>query len=224
MSATPIPLREQQLKLREDAILAAANALLAQKGYDAMTIDEVAAQIGIAKTSLYRHFASKEALAAAAMVRLLQRAQSVIDAQPKEATPREKLGALLRWALGEQLAGRMPKLPSTSPALRDALMQHAEYVASLLRVSEALSAWIEQGQARGEIAAELPVEVVLYTLYARTCDPVTEYLKASGNYDDGQIVEYMLRVTFDGLAPRAGPPVAATRRGPAARPSSGGSR
>jgi|DewCreStandDraft_4_1066084.scaffolds.fasta_scaffold32800_2 AcrR family transcriptional regulator len=211
MSAPPIPLREQQLKLREDAILAATNTLLAEKGYDAMTIDEVAARIGIAKTSLYRHFSSKEALAAAAMVRLLERAQQVIDAQPAAASPREKLGAVLRWALGEQLAGRMPKLPSTSPALRDALMQHGEYVSRLLRVSEALGAWIEQAQARGELAPELPVEVVLYTLYARTCDPVTEYLKASGNYDDERIVELMLTVTFEGLAARGAKRASAAR-------------
>lgn len=202
MSAPPIPLREQQLKLREDAILAAANTLLAEKGYDAMTIDEVAARIGIAKTSLYRHFASKEALAAAAMVRLLERAQQVIDAQPAAASPRDKLAAVLRWALGEQLAGRMPKLPSTSPALRDALMQHDEYVSRLLRVSETLSTWIGEAQARGELAPELPVEVVLYTLYARTCDPVTEYLKASGNYSEEQVIELMLAVTFEGLAAR----------------------
>jgi len=34
-----------------------------------MTVDEVAADVGIAKTSLYKHFESKEELAAAAMVR-----------------------------------------------------------------------------------------------------------------------------------------------------------
>ena len=57
-----LSLKEQQLKLREEAILEAVNALLAEKGYDAMTVDEVAAYIGIAKTSLYKHFESKEAI------------------------------------------------------------------------------------------------------------------------------------------------------------------
>ena len=75
-------LREQQLKLREDVILREVNLLLAEKGYDLMTVDEVAARVGIAKPSLYKHFESKEALAAAAMVRLLERTRDAIKAQP----------------------------------------------------------------------------------------------------------------------------------------------
>ncbi|MEW6099874.1 MAG: helix-turn-helix domain-containing protein, partial [Pseudomonadota bacterium] len=66
--------REQMLRAREDAILAAVNRLLAEKGFDVMTVDEVAAEVGIAKASLYKHFTSKEELAAAAMIRVLDRA------------------------------------------------------------------------------------------------------------------------------------------------------
>ena len=69
------------LQVREDAIVQAVNRLLAEKGFDAMTVDEVAADVGIAKASLYKHFASKEALAAAAMVRVLERgAQLLVSA------------------------------------------------------------------------------------------------------------------------------------------------
>jgi len=66
--------REQVLRVREDAIVNSVNRLLAEKGFDSMTVDEVAADVGIAKASLYKHFASKEALAAATMVRVLQHA------------------------------------------------------------------------------------------------------------------------------------------------------
>ena len=65
--------RQQVLRVREDAIVSSVNRLLAEKGFDLMTVDEVANDVGIAKASLYKHFASKEALAAAAMVRVLQR-------------------------------------------------------------------------------------------------------------------------------------------------------
>ena len=68
-----VSFRQQILRAREEAIVTAVNRLLAEKGFDLMTVDEVAAEVGIAKASLYKHFPSKEALAAAAMVRVLQR-------------------------------------------------------------------------------------------------------------------------------------------------------
>ena len=46
------PFKEQMLRAREDAIVASVNRLLAEKGYDLMTVDEVAADVGIAKASL----------------------------------------------------------------------------------------------------------------------------------------------------------------------------
>ena len=73
--------RDQVLKVREDAIVSSVNRLLAEKGFEQMTVDEVAADVGIAKASLYKHFASKEALAAAAMVRVLERTMEVLDQQ-----------------------------------------------------------------------------------------------------------------------------------------------
>jgi TetR/AcrR family transcriptional regulator of autoinduction and epiphytic fitness len=77
--------REQVLRVREDAIISSVNRLLADKGFDLMTVDEVAADVGIAKASLYKHFPSKEALAAAAMVRLLQRALALVEQQAARA-------------------------------------------------------------------------------------------------------------------------------------------
>ena len=74
--------KQRMLAAREDAIVQAVNRLLAEKGFEAMTVDEVAAQVGIAKASLYKHFPSKEDLAAAAMVRVMRRAQDFINSLP----------------------------------------------------------------------------------------------------------------------------------------------
>ena len=46
------------LLARESAIIETVNRLLAEKGFEAMTVDEVAAEVGIAKASLYKHFSS----------------------------------------------------------------------------------------------------------------------------------------------------------------------
>jgi TetR/AcrR family transcriptional regulator of autoinduction and epiphytic fitness len=200
-----LSLKEQQLKLREDVILQAVNRLLAQKGYDLMTVDEVAAAVGLAKPSLYRQFSSKESLAAAAMVRLLDQALATATALPSQARCADKLRALLRWALNEHLHGAMPLLPTTRSALGEALLRHDAYVQRLTALSELLGGWISEAQAAGDLAGDLPVEVVLFTLYARTCDPVLDHLKAGGAYSDEQIVDLLEQTTFGGLeAPGAG--------------------
>ncbi len=166
-----------------------------------MTVDEVAADVGIAKASLYKHFASKEALAAAAMVRLMERTQAMVDQQAarSEATELERLQAMTRWALQVQLAGEMPTVPSQNSSLRAELMASKPYLDAIMRVSDVLGGWIVQAQARGHINPKLPPEVVLYTIYARACDPVPAFLKASGNFSDEEIVELVQTTCWQGL-------------------------
>ncbi|MBL8327843.1 MAG: TetR/AcrR family transcriptional regulator [Rubrivivax sp.] len=192
------------LRVREEAIVDVVNRLLADRGYEQMTVDEVAAEVGIAKASLYKHFPSKEALAAAAMVRTLQRAQAVLAELAMRATmqPAERLRAVVLWIMQMQYEGAMPSLPAENSTLRNVLMADKGYTGLLMEVSETLGGWIEQAQQAGEIDRSLPPEVVLFTLYARACDPVLPLLKASGQYSREQIFEWMLSTCFAGLATR----------------------
>ena len=196
--------REQILNLREDAIVSAVNRLLAETGFDLMTVDEVAADVGIAKASLYKHFASKEALAAAAMVRLLQHTQERLSllAAHEGASAFERLRDITRWALELQLAGEMPSLPSQNSSLRAELIGSRAYTDLLMAVSDTLGEWILQAQRDASIDPALPPEVVLYTLFARACDPVPGFLKAGGQYSDAQIVDWVLATCMNGLAAR----------------------
>ena len=192
----------QMLLAREEAIVHTVNRLLAEKGFEAMTVDEVAAAVGIAKASLYKHFPSKEDLAAAAMVRIMKRAQDFLAGLPPDAAPLEQLKAVARWTMEVQLAGEMPSLPSQNSTLRAALMGNRDYLDRLVDVSDRLGAFIEKAQADGSLNARLPPIVVLYTLFARACDPVLGFLKAGGQYSDAQIVDFVLASCFDGLASR----------------------
>jgi len=184
---------------REQAILDAVNHLLVTRGFDAMTVDAVAAEAGVAKASLYRHYPSKEALAAAAMVRVLDEALAHLDGLDPRARPLAQLEAVVRWTLQAQLQGRMPTLPSENSTLRAALLADAGYVDRLLRLSDRLEAWIHAAQKEGGIDPKLPPVVVLYTLYARGCDPVVGFLKASGSFSDEDIVSLVTRTCFSGL-------------------------
>ncbi|WP_372659473.1 TetR/AcrR family transcriptional regulator [Hydrogenophaga sp.] len=197
-----ISFKEQVLQAREHAIVDAVNRLLAEKGFDAMTVDEVAAEVGIAKASLYKHFGSKEKLAAAAMIRALERAQAFLDnldASPP-ASAVERLKSVVRWTMEVQLAGEMPALPAQNSALRAALLGSQDYLDRLMTVSERLGVWITEAQKQGQIQAALPPELVLYTLFARACDPVLGMLKASGQHSNEQIIAWLVSTTFDGLS------------------------
>jgi TetR/AcrR family transcriptional regulator, regulator of autoinduction and epiphytic fitness len=193
--------RNQVLQAREAAILLSVNRLLAEKGFDAMTLDEVAADVGIAKASLYKHFNSKEDLAAAAMVRVLDLTLAHINALATNATalPVDQLKAVARWTLQVQLAGAMPSLPAQNSALRAALVANTLYMDRLMQVSEHLGSWIQSAQASGHLNPTLPPELVLYTLFARACDPVLGLLKLGGSYTDEQIIEMLLTTCFGGL-------------------------
>jgi TetR/AcrR family transcriptional regulator, regulator of autoinduction and epiphytic fitness len=201
-----VSFRNQVLHAREEAILASVNRLLAEKGFDAMTLDQVAADVGIAKASLYKHFDSKEDLAAAAMIRVLDLALARLELlRAHPAAPIDQLKAVARWAMEVQLAGAMPSLPAQNSALRAVLAGNKIYVDRLIQVSDQLGAWITAGQSAGELKPALPPEFVLYTLFACACDPVLGLLKAGGNYSDEQIIEMLLSTCFDGLAASAGP-------------------
>jgi AcrR family transcriptional regulator len=192
------------------------NRLLSEKGFDAMTVDEVAAEVGIAKASLYKHFNSKEELACAAMVQAMQKAQAFLenlnqqsDVDTSQETPNSsnsrafnKLMATTRWTLELKLSGQMPTLPSQNSSLRATLMASRPYMDGLMQVSELLGAWIVEAQKEGHLNPSLPPIAILYTLFARACDPVVEFLKMSELHSDEEIIEMVMTTCFAGLNAR----------------------
>ncbi|MBC7573505.1 MAG: TetR family transcriptional regulator [Herminiimonas sp.] len=197
--------KQQQLIVREDAIIDAVNGLLAKKGYDLMTMDEVAAEVGIAKASLYKHFPSKEALAAAAMIRLLENTLTYVRSLDPAMPALARLRSILQWALEVRMAGGLPTLPAENTTLRDSLVNNFKYVGKVLDMNELLGDLIEQAKKDGAIRIDLPTEVVLFTIYARSCDPSVDYLKMMGQYTDQQIVDFLLLTCFNGLGPDPSP-------------------
>lgn len=191
--------KDQAFKLREDSILDATTGILATKGFDLMTMDDVANLIGISKPSLYKHFKSKEELVGSTMVRLLDGASHQLDQLPETLSAKEKLSALLEWALRVRLEGGMPFLPSTSAHVREMLMRNLKYVGKVIKLNAKLEKLVQQAQKKGELNSDLPSDVILYSYYARTCDPAVEYLQRFSKMSKDDIVKHMLQVCFDGF-------------------------
>ena len=192
--------KQRMMLERESLIIETVNHLLATKGYDAMTVDEIADTVGIAKASLYRHFPSKEALGMAALVDIMHKALEVINQlNATDQTAIDKLKALTQWAMRLKLAQKMPNLPSENSQLRELLIANDDYTNNLVMLSDSIGEWIEQAQAEGKLQSNLPGLAILYTLYARACDPVLGFLFFFQLYDDDEIIAIVTRTCFEGL-------------------------
>lgn len=192
--------KQKMMIQREAHIIETVNGLLATKGYEAMTVDEIAETVGIAKASLYRHFSSKEALAVAALIDTMQKGLDNIEQiNTTDLGPLDKLKHITKWAMQLKLAQQMPNLPSEDSKLREHLLEHDSYMDLLVTMSDSLGVWIEEAQAKGQIDSNTPALVVLYTLYAKACDPVLGFLKTSGMYEENEIIDLILNTCFNGI-------------------------
>jgi TetR/AcrR family transcriptional regulator, mexJK operon transcriptional repressor len=108
------------------AMIAAAAVLFAKRGFDATSMDAIAAAAAVSKPTLYRHFANKQALFAAALQSLLEQLPSP-EAMilTRLGTLRNRLTAIAHDALclgtGPLMASlhRMLSLPMESASYRE---------------------------------------------------------------------------------------------------------
>jgi AcrR family transcriptional regulator len=86
---TTLSSRGRQKSDRRSQLLAAAEQLIAERGFPAVRIEDIGAAAGVSGPAIYRHFAGKEALLVELLVgistRLLAGAQSVLAQSPDPA-------------------------------------------------------------------------------------------------------------------------------------------
>lgn len=203
--------KDQTFKLREDAILDATTRILSTKGFDLMTMDDVALEVGISKPSLYKHFKSKEKLAGEAMIRLLDGALEQLESLPESLSAQERLAELLAWALHVRLNDGLPFLPATSAHVREMLTRNLRYVARVAKLHFRIMGLVKQAKTDGDFRTELPNDVIAYSFYARTCDPAVDYLRLYSNLEEDDIIRHMLSVWFEGVS-RNTPELTADRK------------
>jgi len=160
--------KERQRRAREEAILDAAAEVLRARGFQAMAMDEIAARVGIAKGTIYLHFASKDALVAALIARGIAALAACIDALDPCLPVLERLDRILRAMLSGAVRHDhgAPFLDSAAPELKR-LIETDERCAELVRgLRSRLTALIDEGRRRGEIDPRQPAAVLVGALFA----------------------------------------------------------
>jgi AcrR family transcriptional regulator len=145
------------------AILRAASEILAERGLSGMSIEEVAARAGVAKTTVYRRWPSRGALALDAFVAEFQGQQPV----PDTGTLRGDLLAALRsWIksvtqtrAGPVLAGLIAE-SQLDPELASAWREQV-----VARLRERHKIMLDRAVQRGEIPAGTDQDIVLDLMF-----------------------------------------------------------
>jgi AcrR family transcriptional regulator len=150
-------------KEADRAILAAAGALLAEGGFAALSIEEVAARSGVAKTTIYRRWASRGTLALDAFLADFQSQQPSPDTGTLHgdllAALRAWIRAVTRTSAGPILAGLIAESqrdPELEIAWRDRVVEQLRSQHKIM---------LNRAISRGEIPPDTDQEVVLDLLF-----------------------------------------------------------
>lgn len=170
------------------AILDAALQLLAEGGYDCLTIEAVAALAGVGKASVYRRFAGKEELVIEAVASLAEQPEPVVGTDV-----RDELVALLeavRRKSDSSLAGKIfPRLLGASAENPELMRRYREQVLDprRRRFLDVLQRGVDEGLIRAEVdlqhAADLLVGPMVYRNLLRN-DPAPDSELAGRIVDD----------------------------------------
>ncbi|HEX2778758.1 MAG TPA: TetR/AcrR family transcriptional regulator [Gemmatimonadaceae bacterium] len=178
------------------AILDAAIALVRAVGYDAVTMDGIAARAGVSKPTIYRRWKSKELVVVEAIGRLVRG----IAAPPDTGTTRGDVLALLRVAVA------MYADPATGALLSGlvAAMARNRRIARAVRAGfvatwrDAMHAVLERGVARGDLAPRQDLDFATDLL----AGPLAYRFLITGAPVDLAVAERVVDVVLRGLAAR----------------------
>ena len=142
-------------------ITAAAAKLMLQRGFDKTTVDDVAAEAGVGKATVYRRWPSKEDLAVAAMEEIY----SVEIPEPDTGSIRTDLVQSYRYVLNfvNSTEGAAYLRMSIAESIRDPRIA-ALYRASTERAERRAARIFERAIDRGEIRADIDLDSVVQWL------------------------------------------------------------
>ena len=197
-------LKERQREERAALILEAAQDVFAAKGYHDASIDEIAARVGIAKGTVYLHFASKEELVVALIEEQIARFVAMIDEVSASGTSvRARLEEIVRRSFVGLRGKRTQVLLelNNSAGITKSVVTAREGVRDrMAAVTAGLSALLAEGQRSGELVDTIPVPVMLAAFRSLISPRGWEQLMKDEQLEPEEAVRYVSAIFFGGVA------------------------
>lgn len=190
---TPPPeLRERLLDIAEEKMF--------HLGYRAMSVDDIAAEAGISKKTLYEVFTGKEAIASQVIDRMLQRIErQMAGIFTTNAHPVERLRravTAITGVLSRIQRPAMEDMKKSTPALWQRIDRFRREREGYLK--ELMVDGMEHGVFRGDIHPDIATAVYL-TSMRTILDPD---LLAHSSFSAKEAIDDILKIFLEGMLPR----------------------
>jgi AcrR family transcriptional regulator len=179
------------------SVLAASVEVFNERGYDGTSMDDLAARLGIGKSSIYHHVEGKEQLLRHALDHALVGLEGEAEAIRSMPTPAvERLELLLRRSIAV-LVGRLPyvtlllRVRGNSEVERDALDRRR-------RLDVLATELVDEAVADGALRAGIDPAVVARLLFGAV-NSLTEWLKPTSTHTAAELGDAICGMVFDGL-------------------------
>ncbi|HEV7742320.1 MAG TPA: TetR/AcrR family transcriptional regulator [Pseudolysinimonas sp.] len=168
-----------------------------EHGYDATSMGTLATRLGLSKSAIYHHFASKEQLLDAALDEALGGLEGVLtERSALEGSPAARLQYVLGRAV-HVLVERLPyvtlllRLRGNTPVERAALDRRREF-------DRAITALVVEARDAGELRADIDPRVAERLLFGMI-NSIVEWYRPEGPEDAARLAADVLAFAADGL-------------------------
>jgi len=198
-----LSLKEKQRLERENLILAAAEEAFFQKGFHETSMDEIAARVGIAKGTVYLHFACKEDLLIAIFTKEMRQNLQNLDTIIQTDTDIEtKLKTIIKdMYLG--LYSKQTRLMASlynSTNLQKLFQEKGAPIHEIWKtLMERISTLLDEGKRTGEFDTTIPTPVMLLA-FANIFSPrpTNKFIPGIETINE-EIMESLIRIYFAGI-------------------------
>jgi AcrR family transcriptional regulator len=182
-----------------ETVLRRAIELFNRQGYDATSINDLAVDLGVSKSALYHHFASKEALLAAALDEALEGLTAAV-ASAADATQDDRAHDRLRATIESSVAILASHLPAVTLLLRVRGNSPLEQSALERRrhIDDQLATLVERAVAEGDLRDDVPPDLISKLVFGMV-NSLVDWYRPDGPLPPETLAKSVADVLFQGL-------------------------
>lgn len=184
-----------------EAVLRTAIELFNQRGYDATSVSDLAAELGVTKSAVYHHYASKEALLAAALDDALEGLSSAVEAAAT-ASDGEPSAVRLRATVEAAVRILAGHLPAVTLLLRVRGNSDIERAALERRrhIDDRLSALVRRAADEGDLRGDVDPDLISRLIFGMV-NSLVDWYRPGGPLGEDALAATISTVLFEGLQP-----------------------